>query len=431
MIGVTVFRGTHHIGGTCIEIRSGEQRLILDLGFPLMERDGGELDEEATKNPTIENGILPDVEGLYHFQEPSVNAVILSHHHLDHFGLMGFVNPAIPIYLGKATQCIIELGSVFWPQKIVLQNIRNFDHWKPFQIRAFRITSHLIDHSAFDAACIVIEVGGKKVFYSGDLRGHGRKSKLFDKLIQNPVQDVDCLLMEGTTIGSSKRSCNSEQQAEEQLYQTFSNQKDATFMIAAGSNIDRIVSIFKASNRAGKQFVIDPYTAYVLDQLKQFSPGLPQHDWDGIRVLFVQRHSQIIVENFGKQKLFKYRPSKITYDEIVQNRRDLVLKLPMSYFKRVANLMIENRPLNEAKMIFSLWPGYLKTNESFYEFCKEYSIELLKIHASGHAPLEDLKRLAVALNPKVLIPIHTLAGNDYEKHFDNVIRIDDLNEYLL
>ena len=66
--------------------------------------------------------------------------------------------------------------------------------------------------------------------------------------------------------------------------------------------------------------------------------------------------------------------------------------------------------------------------EVFYE---KYQIPLKKVHTSGHAYLADLKRLSQALNPKVLLPIHTLSGDDYKNHFPNVVRVDDGEVYRL
>jgi len=31
---VCIHRGTHQVGGTCIEIRSGDMQIILDIGLP-------------------------------------------------------------------------------------------------------------------------------------------------------------------------------------------------------------------------------------------------------------------------------------------------------------------------------------------------------------------------------------------------------------
>ena len=101
MTQIIIHRGTHTIGGTCIEVVSGEARLIMDLGLPLMARDGYELDQDALLKPSIENGILPAAEGLYIHQKPSITAVILSHPHLDHYGLMNWVHEDIPIYISQ------------------------------------------------------------------------------------------------------------------------------------------------------------------------------------------------------------------------------------------------------------------------------------------------------------------------------------------
>jgi len=52
-------------------------------------------------------------------------------------------------------------------------------------------------------------------------------------------------------------------------------------------------------------------------------------------------------------------------------------------------------------------------------------MELVKIHVSGHAYLDALKSLAQALNPKTLVPVHTLERDNFSEHFDNVKVYDD------
>lgn len=59
---------------------------------------------------------------------------------------------------------------------------------------------YLVDHSAVDAYAFLIEAEGKRLFYSGDIRSHGRKGILFDDLIQRPVRDIDVLFLEGTMM---------------------------------------------------------------------------------------------------------------------------------------------------------------------------------------------------------------------------------------
>ena len=62
----------------------------------------------------------------------------------------------------------------------------------------FTITPYLVDHSAFDAYSLLVEAAGRRLFYSGDFRAHGRKARLFEQLVADPPA-ADVMLMEGTT----------------------------------------------------------------------------------------------------------------------------------------------------------------------------------------------------------------------------------------
>ena len=73
---VCIHRGTNEIGGSCVEVVSGcGKRIILDLGLPL----------NAESN---DKKYLPDISGL-DGSDDSLLAVMISHPHLDHFGLLG------------------------------------------------------------------------------------------------------------------------------------------------------------------------------------------------------------------------------------------------------------------------------------------------------------------------------------------------------
>jgi mRNA degradation ribonuclease J1/J2 len=69
----------------------------------------------------------------------------------------------------------------------------------PFRLGPFSVTRYLADHSGFDAYSLLFEAGGRRLFYTGDLRGHGRKS-VFDRLVADPPDDLHVTLMEGTAL---------------------------------------------------------------------------------------------------------------------------------------------------------------------------------------------------------------------------------------
>jgi len=76
-----------------------------------------------------------------------------------------------------------------------------------------------------------------------------------------------------------------------------------------------------------------------------------------------------------------------------------------------------------------MWEGYL--NDRFKQYCADKEIKIEQIHTSGHATIEDLKTFAKALNPKVLIPIHTFEASKYPELFDNVKILKDKEKYIL
>ena len=81
--------GEQEIGGNCIELIEGSQRIVLDMGIPLAAKDPDEVP-------------LPNVPGLLEPDE-SLLGVLVSHSHLDHYGLLSRVGDHVPIYMGEAT----------------------------------------------------------------------------------------------------------------------------------------------------------------------------------------------------------------------------------------------------------------------------------------------------------------------------------------
>src|SRR5438552_492015 len=68
-MNITVFRGTHEIGGTLIEVTSGTTRLILDAGLPLVDANRDPFDSfkalRSTCDELIASGTIPPVPGLF------------------------------------------------------------------------------------------------------------------------------------------------------------------------------------------------------------------------------------------------------------------------------------------------------------------------------------------------------------------------------
>lgn len=220
---LTIHRGTHEIGGSCVQICSDSTntRLLLDLGMPLVNADRTQFEWNDHKGKSIfqliESGIIPSIEGLYESSQSPVSAVLLSHAHQDHYGFIQFVQPDIPIYMSQGTKSLAEVSNLFIEANINVDNINTFRMWKPFKVVDFKITPYLMDHSAPDATAFLIEVDQKRIFYTGDFRGHGRKGILLERLMKQPPNDIDYLIMEGSMIGREEGLYPDETSVEEAL----------------------------------------------------------------------------------------------------------------------------------------------------------------------------------------------------------------------
>ena len=157
---ITIHRGSHQIGGCATEIRTENSRILIDAG--------SELDGNA---PLKIEGVT---EGT-----SKCNAVLFSHYHGDHIGLLDTVNNDIPLYIGNISLEIIKMQNK--RQKLFdesnIQRIKPYYTAKPMVFGDIKVTPFMVDHSAFDSHLFIIEAGGKRILHTGDFRNHGFRGK--------------------------------------------------------------------------------------------------------------------------------------------------------------------------------------------------------------------------------------------------------------
>lgn len=410
-MNVVVHRGGHEIGGTCIQLSTANTSILLDLGLPLKE-DSKIIEIDALK---------PD-------------AVLISHPHQDHYGLIDALVPEIPVYIGELGKNLIDATRVLLGKHLHTNRFKHIKNRQSFVVGDFSITPYLVDHSAVDAYAFLIEAEGRRVFYSGDFRAHGRKSVLFEKMIAQPPRNIDLLFMEGTMIERTNDVFPTEEHVEQKIFQTIRNQNNISFIISSSQNIDRIVSAFRACKRAHKTLVIDIYTAWVLEQLKQVSGNVPSIGWDQVKVYATHSHDQRLKANhdfFGDFRRRVYQ-NRVLPKELKANPSGYLFFGKMSYFKTI-NSYKRTLPIN---LIYSQWLGYLKyTNDEYFgaeevsAYQNDPQVDFVYAHTSGHAVVKDLQTFAALFQPKALVPVHTEYADKYKELFDNVVEYNDGTAY--
>jgi ribonuclease J len=374
-----------------------------------------------SREELLKAGILPDIPSLY--EHETHTALLISHAHKDHYGLMSHISPSCPVWLGFATQLLIELTNTFAGNKWTIQNAYHIKHDKTFNVGDIEITPYQMDHAAFDAYAFLIEANGKSLFYSGDFRMHGRKSKLFDWFCDHFNKKVDYLLLEGSTIGRADKPFPTESELEDEFVKTFKETKGINLVFVSGQNIDRLVTIYRACKKCGKIFLIDFYIANILKTLNRKANGnIPfpsRATFPEIKVYYPYSLTDRMTK-LGKkpETIYPFTCHKISKKDLDEFSGKLVMVVRPSVQRDLEKYVHD---FKDGRFIYSMWEGY-KTQpgsvKNFLDFITNKGMPVKDIHTSGHADLSGLKRMVNQVKPKHLVPIHTFEADRYGELFD-------------
>ena len=427
---IIIHRGSHEIGGSCVEIIHNKSRIIVDIGIPLVDSVGNKFDAARYKKNSgqelVKQGVLPELKGVYSWDDlyEKVDGMLLSHPHQDHYGYLKYVDKIIPFYLGEAAHKLIELTVLFTQMEGKIHNPHYIKSGIPFNCGEFKITPYLMDHSAFDAYAFLIEAGGKRLFYSGDFRSHGRKEKTFKWFLHNAPKNIDALLLEGTSFGRNKGEYLAETEIEEEMVKIEQQTNGLLLVQQSGQNIDRLVSFYRAAVKSGRLFVIDVYIANVLTALKEFARlPYPSADFENIRVFFPWYLCKQIKEKNRQELMYRFKQYKITKEEIARNRQQIMLLVRPSMLLDLKKI----KAFTQSAYVYSLWSGYLNDErmKMVKKFLKNNKIKFYQLHTSGHASINTLKEMVKQLRPAKIIPIHTFYPEQYKKLNTNILTVSD------
>lgn len=375
MMNVIIHRGQNQIGGSIIEIASDTTKIILDAG--------SELDEEVP--------VAPEIDGLFSGQA-AYDAVFISHYHGDHLGLCDQVLPGIPIYIGKGAAAVTNAARRYL-NKPEYTFAAYYEAGKSITIGDLCITPYLCDHSAYDAYMFHIACGDKTLIYSGDFRANGRKS--FSHLLRR-LPHADALIIEGTTLSRTSVQPKTEEDLEQAAAELISKTNAPVFVLQAATNIDRLVTAFKAARRSKRVLIQDLYMAEVVSAAGENIPN--PVGFSGIRVF----------STGGRYELLdgKYHNAKIGKEGIARQNFVMCVRPSMKGYLEALSSKIS---FDGGVLFYSMWGGYKEKEgiAQFLQFMQDKGVQIVDLHTSGHADDETIQALLDDVKPRYVIPVHT------------------------
>ncbi|MDD3160963.1 MAG: MBL fold metallo-hydrolase [Bacteroidales bacterium] len=400
-MNIIIHRGTTQIGGCVTEIRSNNDRIIIDLGSNLQGAPSREFSDKEIFNIT-----------------EHANAVLYTHYHGDHVGLFSKVADGVPQYIGEgafmvmkcknealqhAYDSALKRGDRDIAEELnkeqelkALKEMNTFNAEDTLTFGGISVTPFFCSHSAFDSYMFLIECENKKILHTGDFREHGYLGKGLRKLIPAKIGQVDVLIIEGTMLGRNTENVRHEVQIKSCVGHLLiqKSERKHLFALCSSTDIDRLASLHKACKEHGAWLVCDIYQKQVLDIFSERAGKYSDlFSFDRVKVLGEDKHffDEIRITGF----VMLIRPS----------RHALMMKV-MHYFP-------------DAELIYSMWHGYYagtkeQLNEKVVEIVSEFpKTKFHEIHTSGHATIATLSEVIRLTNPrKAIIPIHRSKESD-------------------
>lgn len=485
MTRLTFYAGVGEIGGNQILLEDRGTRVFLDFGMPMGRANSyfAEFLRPRTLNgmgDLIEFGLLPRMDGIYRRDyarhtkygddkmDNAVDAVLLSHAHVDHCSYIHYLRPDIPIHCSRASRLIMQCLQDTGGSEEYVRYRENFGTYRNksgelsrakdaknreevdrsiveiapgrYSLDSIEVEAVPVDHSLPGAYAFIIYASDKTIAYTGDIRCHGRRPRQTAQFVRRCKDErVDAMLCEGTRIDVKKPS-KKEMNVQEEVGKAV---KDADALAVCSypvRDLDRFKSIYRAAAGAGRDMVIDLKQAYLLRLFREAKIATyPAHDDGRIRV-FVPRKSwglygrpseewpkKLVDEDYAAwERDLVHASNAVGADYIREHQRECVMYC--SDFG--LSSLIDVRPKGGSTFIRSQTEPFSDEMESDHRRVKRW-LDHFKLgggengwathsHVSGHGTGDQIKRIVENAGPKLVIPIHTEKAEMFKGFHDNV-----------
>jgi ribonuclease J len=490
-VTVNVLDGAGCIGGNKILLSSGGHSLMLDFGLNysvygkyyegfMAPRTGRGMADY------LELGLLPDLNiyrpdlapgDLDRKGSPALklDAIWISHAHLDHMGMAGIIERGVPIIAGRTTAALIKglkdsrMGRDFGtdcpyvicrspeekgrsvkakskdaaqgrdlylpeePGSDFMEFWESIPGEKTLEPGKVRTSDQLdvetkvfdVDHSVYGASALAVKCQESWVVYSGDLRLSGANSELTrDFVAKAKALQPRALIIEGTRAEREGDADVSEKEVAENCNAAVAEEEGCVLADFGPRNFERLDTFLGIAKKNGRRLVITSSDAYFLKALEAAEPR-------------GRLKEVLLFEPVGAQQAAKRSITEELKDQLVDAAA--LGRRPEEYI-----ICFSQSDLNNLLDIRPKGGSYIYSNSEAFEEEQEFAFERLDnwlsrfgmkevgfrmvkegkrmvpefikgYHASGHASGNEILRIVEEIAPEIVIPVHTKAPEVFRK----------------
>jgi ribonuclease J len=425
---LTFYGGVDEIGGNKILLQDRDTRVFLDFGMSYSMKKkfySPPFLAPKSERSLMELGILPNIEGVYRFdpKPPTVDAVFLSHGHLDHSAYLSFIKREIPVYCGETTATILQTLSEVRRADLEFSvadlDFHTFRTGDKICLGGLTVQPFHVDHSVPGAYGFVIETSRGSVVYTGDFRNHGAKPEMTrDFVEQARASEPVAVVSEGTNMTGA--TVSSEVEVEGKLHSIVSQAEGIVLAEFAYSDVDRLNSFYHIAKRNNRCLAVSLKQAHLLNALKK-DKGLNVPDLVSDDVL-VFRKSKKRFDKWERDLIDRYDGRDKVFDVFEASKRQCNVVLAMSFYD--FEELVDLQPAAGSCYVLSASEPFNEEMEIDYEklvnWLRHYGMPQYHVHVSGHMMPLQLKAALREMGGKRVFPVHTENADLFEKFMSNL-----------
>ncbi|GHF88707.1 MBL fold hydrolase [Kitasatospora xanthocidica] len=396
MSTVEFWGGVGVIGSSKIIVTDGGHRVMLDFGMDVpagadLFRAPVTVRPERHLAQRLRMGAAPRIGGVYDpallddgdplAAEVMPTALFLTHGHIDHCGLAGFVRPEVPVHASPETVALLTAlaeagdglpgGDPLW-HPVAAET--------PVTVGPMTVERIDVDHDTPGASGYLVTTSDGVLAFTGDIRFHGRAPERSWHFADRAA-GCDLLITEGTALGLGLPAGpprNEDDVAGDFAAALTEAGQDLLLLGLYPRDLERVEEFLKIAGAAGRRIVWGDRVASFLR-----ATGIEGVlSWSELGLAALR----------AEPGAFVYQPDMGTLSDIAE-----LADLPIG--PGTVWLHANGEPLGPFE---SRW-------QLFTEWLDGLGVPLRRIGSFGHATADDLHALVHRVAPKTVVPIHTQA----------------------